>query len=237
MKIFPIILFSVFSFLSDSHAQETTHRTCRIVFPGRPADAPKRLHLFDGTSSQEIELPSMNLSPVYNLPAGAIHLKFFTSKPEDSKSVSPDAPSVEIPENYHDFYLIVASDPENKIAAVKLKAINIESANFKLGQTLWINHTDQTIEGKLGDRVLSLGPNSSKILDSPFIDKSGPTRGYYHASFTYQIRGEDTFAPITEQQWWHDATSRHLGFIEHSGGKLPKIYVFRDFRDPEPKDK
>jgi hypothetical protein len=236
MKIFSIIFLSLFSPLSHSHAQEATHRNCRIVFPSRPADAPKRLHLFDGTSSQEIELPSMNLSPVYNLPAGAIHLKLLTSKPEDSESVPPDAPSIEIPENYHDFYLIVSRDPENKIAAVKLKAINIETANFKLGQTLWINHTDQTIEGKLGDRILSLGPDSSKILDAPFINKSGPTRGYYHASFTYLVRGMETFEPITEQQWWHDATCRHLGFIEHSGGKLPKIYVFRDFRDPEPKE-
>lgn len=236
MKIFSIIFLSLFSPLSHSHAQEATHRNCRIVFPGRPADAPKRLHLFDGTSSQEIELPSMNLSPVYNLPAGAMHLKLLTSKPEDSESVPPDAPSIEIPENYHDFYLIVSRDPENKIAAVKLKAINIETANFKLGQTLWINHTDQTIEGKLGDRILSLGPDSSKILDAPFINKSEPTRGYYHASFTYQVRDKETFEPITEQQWWHDATCRHLGFIEHSGGKLPKIYVFRDFRDPEPKE-
>lgn len=236
MKIFSIIFLSLFSPLSHSHAQEATHRNCRIVFPGRPADAPKRLHLFDGTSSQEIELPSMNLSPVYNLPAGAMHLKLLTSKPEDSESVPPDAPSIEIPENYHDFYLIVSRDPENKIAAVKLKAINIETANLKLGQTLWINHTDQTIEGKLGDRILSLGPDSSKILDAPFINKSGPTRGYYHASFTYLVRGMETFEPITEQQWWHDATCRHLGFIEHSGGKLPKIYVFRDFRDPEPKE-
>lgn len=236
MKIFSIIFLSLFSPLSHSHAQEATHRNCRIVFPGRPADAPKRLHLFDGTSSQEIELPSMNLSPVYNLPAGAMHLKLLTSKPEDSESVPPDAPSIEIPENYHDFYLIVSRDPENKIAAVKLKAINIETANLKLGQTLWINHTDQTIEGKLGDRILSLGPDSSKILDAPFINKSEPTRGYYHASFTYQVRDKETFEPITEQQWWHDATCRHLGFIEHSGGKLPKIYVFRDFRDPEPKE-
>lgn len=233
MKIFSIIFLSLFSPLSHSHAQEATHRNCRIVFPGRPADAPKRLHLFDGTSSQEIELPSMNLSPVYNLPAGAMHLKLLTSKPEDSESVPRDAPSIEIPENYHDFYLIVSRDPENKIAAVKLKAINIETANLKLGQTLWINHTDQTIEGKLGDRVLSLGPDSSKILDAPFINKSGPTRGYYHASFTHQVQDKETFEPITEQQWWHDATCRHLGFIEYSGGKLPKIYIFRDFRDPE----
>jgi hypothetical protein len=234
MKIPHILLLSVFCLFSRTQAGEISHRTCRILYPDRAADAPKRLDLFDGISSQEVELPSINFSPVYKLVTGAIRLKLLPAGTEDPKNLSPDAPSVEIPENHHNFYLIASGDPENKITPVKFKVINIECENFKPGQTLWINHTDKTIEGKLGTQVLSLGPDTSKILDSPLSDKSLPTSGYYQAGFTYQNVGETTFAPISEQQWWHDATSRHLGFIENSGGKLPKIYVIRDFRDPEP---
>lgn len=49
----------------------------------------------------------------------------------------------------------------------------------------------------------------------------------------FQANGNAPPAPITEQRWWHDASSRHLGFVANTGGKLPKIYFFRDFRNLE----
>ena len=213
-------------------AQAAPERTCRIVFPDRPQDAPRSLHLFDGKNSQEVELPSMNLSSVYKLAPDAIQLKLLSAKVEDPKEVPPDAPMVEIPADHTDFVLLVFSDPNNKIAPVKLEAVNLESGTFKTGQTLWVNRTDKTIEGKLGEQTLSLGPGSSKILDAPLSDKGVPTSGYYSASFTYRSGDEGAFEPITEQQWWHDANSRHLGFIVNTGGKLPKIFFYRDFREP-----
>jgi len=231
MKNPHLILLGLLAVMNCMHAQETPERTCRILFLDRPAGAPKSLHLFDGTTSQEVELPSMNFSPLYKLTAGNIPLKLLTAQVEDPKAVSPDAPSVEIPADYTDFFLLVSSDPDNKIAPVKLEAINLQSKNFKRGQTLWINQTDKTIKGKLGEQILSLEPESSTIVDTPFNNQSVPTSGYFNASFTYQVQGKDGFAPITEQQWWHDAASRHLGFIVNSGGKLPTIHFFRDFRD------
>lgn len=232
MKNLSINFLALLTFLFFNNAHGATDRTCRIVFLERPANAPKSLHLFDGSTSQEVELPSMNLSPIYKLAPGAIQLKLLVAKADDPKAVSPDTPTVDIPADYTDFFLLVSSDPENKIAPVKLQAIKLDSENFKLGQTLWINHSDKIIEAKLGAQILSLKPESSQIVDTPFSDKSVPTSGYYSASFTYQVEGETTFAPITEQQWWHDAKSRHLGFIQSSGAKLPKIYFFRDFRSP-----
>lgn len=232
MKIPQLVLVTLLTLLTHTHAQDAATRTCRILFLERPANAPKSLHLFDGSTSQEVELPSMNLSPSYKLAPGAIQLKLLPTKVEDPKVVSPDAPSVDIPADHTNFFLLVSTDPENKVAPVKLKAINIESENFKLGQTLWINYTDKTIEAKLGAQTLSLEPDNSKVVDTPFSDKSEPTSGYYSASFTYQVKGEEGFSPITEQQWWHDATSRHIGFIVNSGGKLPKIFFFRDFHSP-----
>lgn len=219
------------AFLFFNNVYGAPDRTCRIIFLDRPANAPKSLHLFDGTTSQEVELPSMNLSPSYKLASGAIHLKLLNSKVDDPKSVSPDAPSVEIPANYSDFYLIITSHTDNEITPVKLQAIQLDGENFKVGQTLWMNYSDKTIAGKLGEQILSLKPDDSQIVATPFSDKSAQASGYYSASFTYQLEDETTFAPITEQQWWYDAKSRHLGFILNSGGKLPKIFFFRDFRE------
>jgi hypothetical protein len=237
MNIPHIILTFLICLFSQTYAREAAIRTCRILFIDRPANAPKTLHLFDGTGSQEVELPSMNLSPLYKLATGDIRLKLLTSKVDDPKEISPDAPSVDIPAKYTDFFLIVYHDPENNITPVKLKAFNMASDDFKIGHTLWINDTDNTIEAKLGQQALSLGPHDKKNMASPSGDTSPQVSGYFHVSFTYQADKNGPFAPITEQQWWHDANSRHIGFITKSGGKLPKIHFFRDFRDSEPAGK
>jgi hypothetical protein len=213
-------------------AHAAPERTCRIVFLDRAADAPKRLHLFDGETSQEVELPSMNLSPVYKLAQGANRLKLLSAKAEDPEGVSPDAPSLEIPEDHTDLVLLVLSDPDNRIAPVRMEAVNLSDENFKIGRTLWMNRTDKAIEAKLGNQTLSLDPVSSKIVEAPLSEEGAAASGYYAATFTYQSEPDGAFEPITEQQWWHDANSRHLGFITNSGGRLPKIFYFRDFRVP-----
>lgn len=236
MKTPCLILLALGTLLPCHSVQAAFGRSCRIVFLDRPENAPKSLHLFDGVTSQEVELPSMNLSPSYKLAPDVTQLKLLIAKVGDPKKVPVDAPSVDIPADYTDFLLLVMSDPDHQITPVKLEAVNLESENFKPGQTLWSNRTDKTIQGKLGEQILSLEPESSKILDAPVSEKGVPTSGYYTASFTYQAQDQGAFEPITEQQWWHDAKSRHLGFIVNSGGKLPKIYFYRDFRDPAPSE-
>lgn len=76
---------------------------------------------------------------------------------------------------------------------------------------------------------MSVDPGGRAISKEPL-----PASGHYAAGFTYQVNGNGPIAPIGEQFWWHDAASRHLGFIVNTGGKLPKLYFFRDFRDTEP---
>lgn len=233
MKIPLLLLLTIISVSPQTFAQDTPTRTCRILFVDRPADAPKSLHLFDGTSSQEVDLPSMNFSAVYTLASGPIQLKLLPAKFDPANPPAKDAPTVEIPKETTHFLLLVSSDPENKVAPVKLEAINLENEEFKIGQTLWFNRTDSTIEATLGDRTLSLDPHSSKMIDGPTTGEGKVASGYFKASFSHKIQPQDAFTPITEQQWWYDANSRHLGFVENSGGKLPRIYFFRDFRTPE----
>lgn len=231
------LLLALLASLPFHFAQADPARSCRIVFLDRPADAPRLLHLFDGSNSQEVDLPSMNLSQSYEIAPGATQVKLLSAKVGDPGGVPPDAPSVDIPADYADFLLIVSSDPDREIALLKLDVVNLGGENFKPGQMLWNNRTDKAIEGKLGGQTLSLAPESSKIMDAPVSDEGVPGNGYYNASFTYQAVEKGVFEPITEQQWWHDARSRHLGFIVDSDGKLPKICFFRDFRDTEPTDR
>ena len=234
MEIKYLIFTALLTLFTQSYAEKVTKRDCRILFLERPATAPKSLHLFDGSTSQQVDLPSMNLSAVYKISSNTTRLLLLPSQVDNPKDISPEAPTVEIPTEFTNILLLISSNPENKIAPVKLTVINL---NFKISQTLWINRSDKTIEAKLGEQVLSIEPDSSKIIDAPLGNQSTPASGYFEASFTYKVQGSDVTSLISEQQWWYDANSRHLGVIANSGGKLPKINLFRDFREPESNEK
>ena len=203
-------------------------RTCRIVFPERPQDAPKVAYLFTGSKSLSVTLPSMNFSEVIELPNGEITIAMTPHEISDPKLLPPGAPLLKIPETVKDFYIIIVPDNKNPLVPVKMNLVNAGEEKFNPGETLWYNFTENRIFAKLGSNDMSVAPNSRVITKSPVSENS-----YYTARFANQVLGKADIEPITEQSWWHDTKSRHLGFIVNSGGKLPKIYFFRDFRDPE----
>ena len=209
-------------FASTLHAN---NRTCRIVYPERPRDAPKMAYLFDGSESQRVMLPSRTLSPVMKLPGGEITLSMSPDSISSPDAVPKGAPSLKIPENVTDFYILITHDPGHKELPIKMELIDLGGGKLKFGETLWYNFTEHRISAKLGDVDVLVDPNKKAVSKAP-LAKSG----HYKAEITYQVKGEGEFARVTEQRWWHDARSRHLGFIIQSGQRLPKLYLFRDFR-------
>lgn len=202
-------------------------RTCRIVYPERPNDAPKTAFLFDGKKSTAVHLPSMTLSEVIELPGGPLSLCMTRASVQDPKTLPAAAPKVIIPENVMDFYLIILPDANNAALPIKLNLVDAGNGKLLAGQTLWYNFTNHRILAKLGTTDFQIPPLSRAISQAPT-----PASGYYLARFAYQENATAAPAPITEQSWWHDAASRHVGFMVDTGGKLPKIYYFRDFRMP-----
>lgn len=202
-------------------------RTCRIVYPERPRGAPKMAYLFDGKDSHRANLPSNNLSPVMELPTGDLTLAMTPDEVGDPGALPPDAPQLKIPGSVADFYILVTPDPENPVLPVQMELVDPGGGGLKPGQTLWFNRTDHQIVARLGDAELLVKPRDRAISTQPAAES-----GHYTAEFEYQVNGEGPLAPITEQRWWHDAASRHLGFIVSTGDKLPKIYFYRDFRAP-----
>lgn len=219
------IFAAVFSLLATSLEAK---RTCRVVYPERPQAAPKNAYLFDGKKSQSITLPSMNLSEVIELPSGEITIAMTPNEIKDPKLLSPKSPLLRIPEKIIEFYIIIIPDPTNQDMPVKMNLVDTGSGKLNPGETLWYNFTKHQIAAKLGSADMKIDPMGRTISKDPVA-----ASGYYAAKFAYQANGKGEFAPITEQYWWHDATSRHLGFMVNTGGKLPKIYFYRDFRDQE----
>jgi hypothetical protein len=223
--ILTVLSVGFFILANTLHAQS---RTCRIVFPERPQSAPKVAYLFDGKASQAVTLPSMNLSEVIKLPPGELTIAITADKITDPKNLSPKSPLLKIPENVGEFYIIITPDPENTVIPIKMNLVDTGAGKLKPGETLWYNLTDHRIAAKLGSAQMTVDPKGRTISKDP-VDASG----YYTAQFVYQANGKGEYAPITEQGWWHDTTSKHLGFMVNTGGKLPRIYYFRDFRSPD----
>lgn len=210
-------------------AEPAASRSCRILFLGAPAGAPEKLHLFDGKDCREVELPQMNLSPVYPLPAGPLVLKLLPAPPAKPADASPDAPHTRVAESVGDFYLLVSPDPANKVAPVRLQVIDANAAKFRTGQMLWFNLTSNKVGGQVGSRQLAMEPNSRTILDPP-ADKNDN----YPVNLNFRIPGDERLFPLCETKWLHDPSSRTLFFIvSQPGSRTPRILGFPDHREKE----
>jgi len=221
------LLFLFLSFASFLSAQQED-RTFRTLFLNGSHRDGAQYHLFDGEVSQKIELPRLNLSPVYQLRPGNLKLSLVDKPIDDVNNLPEDAPSVVIPASLSDFYLIVSSDPTNKVMPMRLQVVNASSERIGRGEMLWFNLTAKAIAGKIGSRVLKLAPGKSSLLREPATKKGG-----YPVELYFQTSEDERVHPLIESQWRHDPRSRSIVFVfDHGSRKAPKIMAFSDFRLP-----
>ncbi len=214
-----------------SFAQKAPERTCRILFLDGPDAAPETLHLFDGATSREVDLPRMNFSKIYELRPGNITLRLLPAAVDDPEKVPPGAPSATVSEGVTDFYLLLTSDPANKVAPVRLQVIEAGSEHLKRGQMLWFNLTKNTVGGMVGSEKLVIKPNSRVTIDPP-------ARGNlnYPVKLYFRIVGKEPLYPLCETQWRHDPRSRSVAFIiAQPGTRTPRVLAFPDYREAPPK--
>lgn len=231
MRFISAVLLASTCVLLSANAQEKSKRTCRILFLSAPAGAPEKLFLSDGAAAQEVELPSMNLSPVYPLAAGAITLTLLPSKPLPDAPLPEGAPKALVGESFEDIYLLVTSDPSNKIAPVRFQVINAKADGFKNGQLLWYNLSPHRIGGQLGTRSLNLAPNAKAIMDAPASKAED-----YNVKIGYVPAGGKA-EPLCETLWRHDPRSKNIVFVVPvAESRMPRIMGFPDSREPEEKE-
>lgn len=220
---FPVLATLLLSCLPAFSEGDGKDRACRIIFPDRPRDAPTEVHLFDGTASRKVELPSMNFSEVIHLPPGELVLGMSAAPVAETGQLPPGAPATKITANVGDFYLIVVSDPDNKVLPLRMLPVDSGKERPEPGQTLWINLTVHAISGTLGNESLDVPAGARVLAKAPL-----PANGYCKAEFRYQLQSKGEFLPLQHKSWWFDTKSRNLGFIIDSGGRLPRIFTFRD---------
>ena len=225
MRLLFVIIVASLSHQVSALAQ-VSQRTCRILFLAAPVDAPQKVFLFDGITSQEVELPSMNLSKVYSLAAGNLTLSMLGTKPAADVPLPLGAPKAAVAETLQDIYILVASDPANKVVPVRFQVINANAEGFKNGQLLWYNLSPHRIGGKIGTEVLDLAPNARAILKAP-----STTSGDYNVKIGYVPAGTERAEPICETVWTHEPRSKNIVFVVPvADSRIPRIMGFPDFR-------
>ena len=213
-------------------AQQAPKHTCRILFLDGPDNAPEKLQLFDGNKCREVELPRMNFSKVYELPAGPLNLRLLPAPPADPTKIPPEAPGALVAEGITDFYLLVSSDTTNTIVPVRMQMINAGSDKLKLGQTLWFNLTKNIVGGTLGSETLKIQPDARVVLNAPATGNID-----YPVKLFFRIPGNEHIYPLCQTKWRHDPSSRYVGFIiNENGQRSPRVMVFSDFRNTPTKN-
>ena len=201
-------------------------RTCRILFLGGADSDPEKLYLHDGKAAQEVELPRLNLSKVYELPSGALTLKMLPALPPEGQPVPAGAPSAAVPETTGDFYLLLSPDAANKVAPVRMQVIDAAVDRFKPGQMLWFNLTANDVGGSVGKQQLVLKTRSKVTIDPPASSLES-----YNVNLTFRMPGKDALYPLCETQWNHDPAARTIVFVvTEPGSRTPRVLGFPDHR-------
>ena len=226
LKLLPLVLPCL---LAAATMTEASSRTCRILFLEGPDGPPDTLHLFDGTASREVDLPRMNFSRVYTLPAGPLTLRLLPSPPAAPDQIPTGAPSVTVAEEMTDFYLLVTNDPANRVAPVRMQVINAGADRLKPGQMLWFNLTPNAVGGTVGSQQLALRAGTRTTLDSP---AQGATS--FPVNLTFRMPDNEALYPLCETQWLHDPRSRSVVFVINSPGiRTPRVLSFPDYREKQ----
>ena len=182
MRFLLILIVAASSLTHSANAEPEHKRTCRIIFPERPNDAPKVAYLFDGKKSQQVSLPSMNFSPVIGLPPGEFTILMTPNAITDPENLPPNAPRLKVAEGVQGFYILVTPDPTNEMLPLQLNMVRTSNGKFKPGDTLWFNLTEHRIVAKLGEAKMSVAPKGQTVSKDPISSS-----GYYKAEFAYQL--------------------------------------------------
>jgi hypothetical protein len=151
----------------------------------------------------------------------------------DPKLVPPGAPSVDVPETTGDIYLILAHDPANPFAPVRMQVIDASSGKLGLGRMLWYNLSPHDIAGIIGTQRLTMTASSRTILEPP---ASGSTD--YDVKIAHKPAGSNDWQPICETKWLHDPRSRSIVFvIGDNSPRTPRVMMFSDYRESSERNK
>jgi hypothetical protein len=206
MKIF-LLLPSILIALATLASAE---RVVRSIYYQGSEDAPRKAFLY-GVSGKHVEVtfPRSNISDAVKLPDGGENFFLVPEVLPEDGVIPKNAPRVGIPKAWTLSALLISKDASNPVLPVRATPVNMSDSVFKPGEMLWINLTDITVGGRIGDTKLLLKPKSNGLLKTPKSE-----RGDYPVVIDCLIPGDKKTRWLVRQTWRHNPRARQLVFVQ-----------------------
>jgi len=175
----------------------------QLLAEAAPKELGKVYLAFGETKSDGIELPTNELSQPIPVPAREMVLK----------TLNKEIPlcSILLPEPGKKYAIVLVTA---KPAGYKPIVVRTDDPDFKVGDVMFINRTDKTMLGKLGDTPL--------VLNSGEFKKARPTNpkenAYYDIAFAVREKTGDRL--ISSTRWPIDQSIRsYVFFFTNADGR------------------
>lgn len=197
------------------------NRVARVLYYGAPANAPEVAFVHQAEMpSQEVELGRHNFSDSFDLGPGAIRLALLPSALPEGEPVPAGAPSVAIPEGWNKVLILVFKDKSNPIMPIQLKAINANDDEFGPGELYFVNFSEMTVFGMVGEKRLISKPRTAETISAP---RSG--RGKYMLKLNAFKDDPEKRRRLIQQRCHYDPTARVLTFmVPLPAPRMVKLY-------------
>ncbi len=153
---------------SDGEARSSSSRVAQIIYFGAPSDAPEMAYVHQVVEEvQEVKLGRHNFSKSFNLATKANRLYFLPRALLEDEPMPENAPSVRVPRKWKKVLILVFEDKSNPILPIQLKAINASDDEFGPGELFFVNFSEMTVFGLVGDKKLVSKPSTTEIISTP----------------------------------------------------------------------
>ena len=212
-----IFLFAILSLVSSQGAQ---FRTLAFSHEVKISECLMQV----GEDTHSVELPRMNFSAAYAIPADRNLVFGLKDKAGNFKVIA----SRRIPENLEDVIVLVLKNPRKKGLPYYLHLIDFDTKKVNFGQTLVINTSKEKVDAYLGKLNIMISPGKKVLIDERKIQHQN---GRYFVNFRSLINGK--WRPLCKTFWNVDPNVRRLAFMFRD----PTTQRLRMFCFPERKEK
>ena len=176
LRLFFVVIFTSCLFSDSGNAQTTKEpakRYAKFLFYDSPADAPKNAFVHQaGLEPQEVVFDRYNFTDSLELSPTATRFFFLPNQLAEDVKPPKGAPFVKIPKTWSKVLILVVEDKSNSVMPIRMLPINASDDAFGPGELSFINFSDVTVFGKVGNKTLHSKPQSSELIKRP-IAKAG----------------------------------------------------------------
>lgn len=153
---------------AQEKSEEKDKRLVKVMFYGAPAGAADKAYVYQrGGDPQEVTLDKYNFSDSIELKKETAQIAFLPHMLSEDEPVPTGAPVVKVPPSWNRILILVSEDKGNKVMPIKMLPINASQGAFGSGEVAFMNFSEMTVFGKVGDKKLVSKPRSKEVVKSP----------------------------------------------------------------------